>query len=52
VIEPGRTLRTRRVAAHDAAKGRQTQMRVLSAYDLDRQVTSDGPFSSVSKLYS
>ncbi len=31
-----------RAAAHDAAKGRQTQMRVLSAYDLDRQVTSDG----------
>ncbi len=31
-----------RAAAHDAAKGPQTQMRVLSAYDLDRQVTSDG----------
>jgi hypothetical protein len=31
-----------RSTAHEAAKGRQTQMRVLSAYDLDRQVTSDG----------
>jgi hypothetical protein len=31
-----------RAAAHEVNKGRQTQMRVLSAYDLDRQVTSDG----------
>ncbi len=31
-----------RAAAHDAAKGPQIQVRVLSAYDLDRQVTSDG----------
>jgi hypothetical protein len=29
-------------AAHDAAKRPQIQVRVLSAYDLDRQVTSDG----------
>jgi hypothetical protein len=31
-----------RAAAYETARGRQTQMRVLSAYDLDRQVTSDG----------
>ena len=31
-----------RAAAYDAARGRQTSMRVLCAYDLDRQVTSDG----------
>ncbi len=31
-----------RVAAHEAAQGRQTRMRLLCAYDLDRQVTSDG----------
>jgi type IV secretory pathway VirD2 relaxase len=31
-----------RAAAYEAARGRQTQMRVLCAYDLDRQVTSDG----------
>jgi hypothetical protein len=31
-----------RVGAYEAARGRQTQMRVLCAYDLDRQVTTDG----------
>jgi len=31
-----------RACAHDAARGPQIQVRVLSAYDLDRQVTSDG----------
>jgi type IV secretory pathway VirD2 relaxase len=31
-----------RAGAYEAARGRQTQMRVLCAYDLDRQVTSDG----------
>jgi len=31
-----------RLAAHEAAHGRRTQMRVLCAYDLDRQVTSEG----------
>jgi hypothetical protein len=31
-----------RAAAYEAAQGRQTQMRILCAYDLDRQVTSDG----------
>jgi type IV secretory pathway VirD2 relaxase len=31
-----------RAAAYEAARGRQTQLRVLCAYDLDRQVTSDG----------
>src|SRR5262249_38741861 len=31
-----------RAAAYEAVRGRQTQMRVLSAYDLDRQVISDG----------
>jgi len=31
-----------RAAAYEAARGRQTQLRVLSAYDLERQVTSDG----------
>jgi type IV secretory pathway VirD2 relaxase len=31
-----------RAAAYETARGRQTQMRVLCAYDLDRQVTSDG----------
>jgi type IV secretory pathway VirD2 relaxase len=29
-------------AAYEAARGRQTRLRVLCAYDLDRQVTSDG----------
>jgi type IV secretory pathway VirD2 relaxase len=31
-----------RAAAHEAAQGRRIQMRILCAYDLDRQVTSDG----------
>ena len=31
-----------RIAAHEAGRGRQIQLRVLCAYDLDRQVTSDG----------
>jgi type IV secretory pathway VirD2 relaxase len=31
-----------RAAAYEAARGRQTQMRVLCPCDLDRQVTSDG----------
>ena len=31
-----------RAAAYDAARGRQASIRILSAYDLDRQVTSDG----------
>jgi type IV secretory pathway VirD2 relaxase len=31
-----------RAQAYDATHGRKTNMRVLSAYDLDRQVTSDG----------
>jgi len=31
-----------RAHAHDARQGRRANMRVLSAYDLDRQVTSDG----------
>jgi hypothetical protein len=31
-----------RAQAYDATHGRRTNMRVLSAYDLDRQVTSDG----------
>ena len=31
-----------RAAAYGAARVRQTQLRVLCAYDLDRQVTSDG----------
>ena len=31
-----------RAAAYDAAKGRQASIRILSAYDLNRQVTSDG----------
>jgi hypothetical protein len=31
-----------RAAAHDASRGPQVTVRVLSAYDLDRQVTSDG----------
>ena len=31
-----------RAAAYEAAQGRQTQMRLLCAYDLDGQVTSDG----------
>jgi type IV secretory pathway VirD2 relaxase len=31
-----------RAAAYDAAKGRQASLRVLSVFDLDRQVTSDG----------
>ena len=31
-----------RAAAYDASRGRQTSMRVLSSYDLDRQVASDG----------
>ena len=31
-----------RAQAYDAAQGRRASMRVLSAYDLDRQVTSDG----------
>jgi type IV secretory pathway VirD2 relaxase len=31
-----------RAAAYEVAQGRQTQMRILCAYDLDRQVTSDG----------
>jgi type IV secretory pathway VirD2 relaxase len=31
-----------RAAAYEAAQGRRTQIRVLCAYDLDRQVTSDG----------
>jgi hypothetical protein len=31
-----------RARAYDAGQGRRTSMRVLSAYDLDSQVTSDG----------
>jgi len=31
-----------RAAAYEAARGRNNQLRVLCAYDLDRQVTSDG----------
>lgn len=31
-----------RAKAYDAGQGRRASMRVLSAYDLDRQVTSDG----------
>jgi hypothetical protein len=31
-----------RAATYDSANGRQTQIRLLCAYDLDRQVTSDG----------
>jgi hypothetical protein len=31
-----------RAAAYEAARGPQTQLRILCAYDLDRQVTSDG----------
>jgi hypothetical protein len=31
-----------RAAAYDASRGPQVTVRVLSAYDLDRQVTSDG----------
>jgi type IV secretory pathway VirD2 relaxase len=31
-----------RAQAYDAGQGRRVSMRVLSAYDLDRQVTSDG----------
>jgi hypothetical protein len=31
-----------RAAAYEAARGRSNQLRVLCAYDLDRQVTSDG----------
>jgi type IV secretory pathway VirD2 relaxase len=31
-----------RAQAYDAAQGRRANMHVLSAYDLDRQVTSDG----------
>ena len=31
-----------RADAYEAAQGRQTQVRLLCAYDLDRQVTSDG----------
>jgi type IV secretory pathway VirD2 relaxase len=31
-----------RAAAYEASRGRQAQLRVLCAYDLDRQVTSDG----------
>jgi type IV secretory pathway VirD2 relaxase len=31
-----------RAAAYEAARGRHNQLRVLCAYDLDRQVTSDG----------
>jgi type IV secretory pathway VirD2 relaxase len=31
-----------RAAAYEAAQGRRTQMRILCAYDLDHQVTSDG----------
>ena len=31
-----------RAHAYDAGQGRRASMRVLSAYDLDRQVTSDG----------
>src|SRR5262249_60496258 len=32
-----------RAAAYDATKGRQASLRILCAYDLDRQVTSDAP---------
>jgi type IV secretory pathway VirD2 relaxase len=32
-----------RAQTYDASQGRRASMRVLSAYDLDRQVTSDGP---------
>jgi type IV secretory pathway VirD2 relaxase len=31
-----------RAAAYEAAQGRRTRLRLLCAYDLDRQVTSDG----------
>jgi type IV secretory pathway VirD2 relaxase len=31
-----------RALAYDASQGHRTSMRVLSAYDLDRQITSDG----------
>ncbi len=31
-----------RAAAYEAARGRQTRLRVLCAYELERQVTSDG----------
>jgi type IV secretory pathway VirD2 relaxase len=31
-----------RAQAYDAAQGRRASLRVLSAYDLDRQITSDG----------
>jgi type IV secretory pathway VirD2 relaxase len=31
-----------RAATYDSANGRQTQIRLLCAYDLDRQVSSDG----------
>jgi type IV secretory pathway VirD2 relaxase len=31
-----------RAAAYEASRGRQSQLRILCAYDLDRQVTSDG----------
>ncbi len=31
-----------RAAAYETARGRRTQLRLLCAYDLDRQVTSDG----------
>ena len=31
-----------RAQAYDAVQGRRAGLRVLSAYDLDRQVTSDG----------
>jgi type IV secretory pathway VirD2 relaxase len=31
-----------RAAAYEASRGRQIQLRVLCAYDLERQVTSDG----------
>jgi type IV secretory pathway VirD2 relaxase len=32
----------RRAAAYDDGRGRQATMRILSAHDLDRQITSDG----------
>ena len=32
----------RRALAYDAQRGRQANLRILSSYDLDRQVTSDG----------
>jgi type IV secretory pathway VirD2 relaxase len=31
-----------RAQAYDAGRGRQSNLRLLSAYDLDRQITSDG----------